>query len=361
MFQSSRTQGTWRNFYSVSLAARAHKILNSKTSRHPDSVMLRIQDFEFVRVVGTGAFGRVYLARLKSGPKTAFAVKMLRLRKLLRQRLADQLENEISILRRLYGCPFVTRLFSTDFDDGRVGLVLEYVSGGELFYWLKKFGRFSEQMTRFYAAEMVCALGFIHGKGILYRDLKPENILIGSDGHIKFIDFGFAVYENESTYVISGTPEYMSPEKLKSEDDGRESDYWGLGIIIYEMLCGNPPFYDLNTDAVYRKILEAKVVFPQYVTPAARDLILGLLDRNRTSRLGFGGIGEIMRHPFFADVDWTDVEERRTKPPFVPKQPGGEGASEIDTDKDEESDGDAVVLRPYKHLKTFRRDNIHRF
>jgi serine/threonine protein kinase len=315
--------------------------------------MIRIRDLKLIRVVGTGAFGEVYLARLKSDPRATFAIKILEWRRLLRQRLADQLENEVSVLKRLHGCPFITRQFSTDYHSGKIGIILEYVSGGELFYWLRKFGRFSEHSALFYASEIVCALRYIHGCGILYRDLKPENILITDTGHVKLIDFGFAVMEDEKTYVISGTPEYMSPEKLKSEGDGRESDYWGLGIIMYEMLCGDPPFYDHNTDVIYRKILEMPISFPSYVNPLAQSLIKRLLDKNRSSRLGFGGIEEIMGHPFFAGIDWADVEERRLIPPFVPrtgKVPDTKGAG-IRIEDCGEPEG--RVCKPYKNIKNF--------
>jgi serine/threonine protein kinase len=315
--------------------------------------MIKIRDLKLIRVVGTGAFGEVYLARLKSDPKAMFAIKILEWRKMLKQRLADQLENEINVLRRLHGSPFITKQFSTDYCGGRIGIVLEYVSGGELFYWLKKFGRFSEYSTVFYASEIVCALKYIHEHGILYRDLKPENVLITASGHIKLIDFGFAVQENEKTYVISGTPEYMSPEKLKSEGDGRESDYWGLGVMIYEMLCGDPPFYDLSADVIYRKILEMQVAFPSYVNPAARSLVLSLLDKNRSSRLGFGGIEEIMNHPFFAGINWCDVENRRLSPPFVPR-----AGKVVDTKGsgiriEECGEAEEKVCKPYRNIKNF--------
>lgn len=318
--------------------------------------MLKIQDFSLVEVLGTGAFGKVHLARLNDGRGSLFAVKMLDFRKLLKQRLADQLENEISILKLLSGSPFVAKLFSTDFCSGKVCLILEYVSGGELFYWLKKYRRFNEEMTKFYAAEIISALRFIHSHGILYRDLKPENILIASTGHIKFIDFGFAVYEDENTYVISGTPEYMSPEKLTGESDGRESDYWGLGIMIYEMLCGNPPFYDVSTDVTFRKIVECKVSFPSCVSSVAKDLIASLLEKNRVNRLGFGGAEEIMSHPFFAGIDWDDVENRRVRPPFVPWPFKDINPHFADAAVDGCSDADASSVRPYTHLKFFQEN-----
>ncbi|KAK0039171.1 cAMP-DEPENDENT SER/THR PROTEIN KINASE (ALPHA SUBUNIT) [Biomphalaria pfeifferi] len=313
--------------------------------------MLKIQDFGLVEILGTGAFGKVHLARLKDSSGSMFAVKILDFRKLLKQRLANQLENEVSILKLLSGSPFVAKLFSTDFCGGKICLILEYVSGGELFYWLKKYRRFSEEITRFYAAEIIFALKFIHGRGILYRDLKPENVLIASTGHIKIIDFGFAVYESESTYVISGTPEYMSPEKLTGESDGRESDYWGLGIMIYEMLCGNPPFYDVSTDVIFRKILECRVSFPPCISSTAKDLITSLLEKNRANRLGFGGIEEIMNHPFFASLSWSDVGNRRLKPPIIPK-PFKDINSHSDTDNG--SEADISSIRPYRHLKFFQ-------
>ncbi|TBU15177.1 serine/threonine kinase [Ordospora colligata] len=312
--------------------------------------MLRIKDFRIGRVLGVGAFGKVHLATIDDDPEMMFAVKILGFRKLLKQRLVDQLESEVSILRQLCGCVFIAKLFATDFHNGKVRLIMEYVSGGELFYWLKKCGRFNEKMARFYAAEIICALRYIHNKGILYRDLKPENILIASNGHIKLVDFGFAAYEHEAIYMISGTPEYMSPEKLGSEDDGRASDYWGLGIILYEMICGDPPFYDESAEIVYHKILEAQVEFPHYVSSSARSLITGLLSKNRITRLGSRGIHEITDHLFFEGINWDDAENRRMVPPFIPRYYNG-SADPNDSQEENSSEDEGIVFRPYKHIK----------
>lgn len=316
--------------------------------------MIKISDLEFIKIIGTGAFGRVYLGRLKTGTKANFAVKILEKRRILKQRLADQLENEINIQRKLYGSPFVAKLFSTDYHNGMIAIILEHVCGGELFYWLKKFGRFSEHATIFYTCEVISALKYIHDRGILYRDLKPENILITLSGHIKLIDFGFAVHDNEKTYVVSGTPEYMAPEKLMGEGDGKESDYWGLGVIIYEMLCGDPPFYDQSTDIIYRKILETQAIFPSHMNPIAIDLIAGLLDKNRCTRLGYGGISEIKRHPYFKNVNWFDIENGKIRPPFVPKNKKSFEDRNTSLLKIEEIENyNDNVIKPYKNIKNF--------
>ncbi|KAH9411925.1 serine/threonine kinase [Ordospora pajunii] len=323
--------------------------------------MLKVKDFRIGRVLGVGAFGKVHLATINDNPELMFAVKILCFRKLLTQRLIDQLESEVSILRQLYGCAFVAKLFATDFDNGKVKLIMEYVSGGELFYWLKKCGRFNEKMARFYSAEIICALRYIHNKGILYRDLKPENILIASNGHIKLVDFGFATYEHENIYMISGTPEYMSPEKLGSEEDGRASDYWGLGIILYEMICGDPPFYDESAEIVYHKILESQAVFPHYVSPLARSLITGLLNKNRANRLGARGIHEITEHPFFEEINWDDAENRRMEPPFIPRLCKNIISDVCSHQEENSSEDEGSVFRPYKHIKAMQPSKSNQF
>lgn len=207
-------------------------------------------------------------------------------------------------------------------------MLLEYVIGGELFSHLRKAGQFTNDMTRFYAAEIVLAIEYLHSKDIIYRDLKPENLLLDSAGHVKITDFGFAkhvvdrygnilsfvlsgsyhVLEKPSqfrfkypfpkclsyfngqpknrTWTLCGTPEYLAPEIIQSKGHGKAVDWWALGILIFEMLAGYPPFFDDNPFGIYEKILAGRIYFPPHIDPTAKDLIKKLLTADRTKRLG---------------------------------------------------------------------------
>lgn len=184
-------------------------------------------------------------------------------------------------------------------------MLLEYVVGGELFTHLRRAGRFTNDMTRFYASEIVLAIEYLHSKDIIYRDLKPENLLIDHQGHIKITDFGFAKkvvdrysYKKEKenkgsyslimvrTWTLCGTPEYLAPEIIQSKGHGKAVDWWALGILIFEMLAGYPPFFDDNSFGIYEKILMGKVQFSAHFDPLAKDLLKRLLVSDRTKRLG---------------------------------------------------------------------------
>lgn len=148
-------------------------------------------------------------------------------------------------------------------------MVLDYMAGGELFFWLKKDRRFSEDRCRLYTAEITCALEALHSNHIIYRDLKPENILLDAFGHLKLTDFGLAKGEitgagaEGGTKTFCGTPEYLAPEILENRGHGKAVDWWSLGTLLYEMLCGLPPFYDTNVQRMYQKILQAELKFPK--------------------------------------------------------------------------------------------------
>ncbi|KAK6089946.1 hypothetical protein P3W45_000992 [Vairimorpha bombi] len=314
--------------------------------------MLELKNLTFIRKIGAGAFGKVYLVSLKKNKPVFFAIKVLNRRKLLTMRQADQLENEVKALRTVNGHIFIAKLVSIVKDNKIVGLVMDYISGGELFYWLRRFGKFSEYATLFYAAEILSALEFIHKKGLLYRDLKPENILLTPSGHIKLTDFGFAVQDNEKTHIISGTPEYMSPEKLLNEDDGIESDYWSFGIILYEMLIGDPPFFDRDTNSIYRQILDKDIFVPSFISYTAKDLVKKLLRKKRQERLGYWGFEDIKRHSFFCRINWKHVEELKLIPPIAPNTFKSSDYEYVD--ENEEESQESVHEKPYEYVKIFK-------
>lgn len=166
-------------------------------------------------------------------------------------------------------------------------MLLDYACGGELFTLLRREGRFSNDVALFFATEIVLAFDYLHGMEIAYRDLKPENLLIDKEGHVKITDFGFAKVVQDKTYTLCGTPEYLAPEIIQSRGHNKNVDWWALGVLVFEMLAGYPPFYDDNPLGIYQKIMDGYYEFPPHVEPKARDLVKSFLCADRNVRLGF--------------------------------------------------------------------------
>lgn len=279
--------------------------------------MLALRDFDFLKIIGTGTFGKVFLAKL-IGSNKYYAIKRMEKDFLKESRQLDNIQSEASILAEVGHNPFIVKYKKLIETKAHMFLIMEYVMGGELFYYMKKYGRFPPEAVLFFSCEVLMALKFIHSKSIIYRDLKPENILVSSNGHIKLADFGFATKMNANVYILCGTPEYMAPEKLLGTGDTKETDYWAFGCLIYEMVYGMPPYYSTQIEEIYRRILTEPLTFPADVPGPVQDLLTKLLTKDRGSRLGHGGVGEIMGHPYFRDVNWDDVENLRCEPPFLP-------------------------------------------
>jgi len=206
-------------------------------------------------------------------------------------------------------------------DTNHLFFLFPFISGGELFSYLRKARRFSLQTSLFFSAEIVSALSYLHSLNIVYRDLKPENILLDREGHVVITDFGFAKRVPDRTWTLCGTPEYLAPEIIQSKGHNKAVDWWALGILIYEMLAGYPPFCDDNTFVIYEKILVGNIKWPRVMDATARDLIERLLVHDRTRRLGCmrEGAEDIKNHRFFSSLDWEDVYYKQLKPPIVPK------------------------------------------
>lgn len=200
---------------------------------------------------------------------------------------------------------------------------LDYCPGGEIFSYLRRARRFNENTSRFYAAEITLTIEFLHDfEGIAYRDLKPENILLDADGHIKLVDFGFAKEVGDrETYTLCGTPEYLAPEVIHNSGHGLAVDWWALGILIYEFLVGQPPFWDQNPMRIYEQIVEGHLRFPQNMSLSAQNIVALLCKTNPTERLGYisGGAARVKSHPFFHGVNFDDLYNRRVKGPIIPR------------------------------------------
>lgn len=301
---------------------------NNNVNLGPSERPLKPGDFEFLRVLGRGSFGKVFLARRYSS-QALFAVKVLDKRAVVRRNETQHIMAERNVLRRNQHHPFLVSLHSSFQTKEKLYFVLDYVNGGELFFHLQRERHFSESRARFYAAEMASALGYLHSAGVVYRDLKPENILLDNDGHLVLTDFGLCKEglddeDNQTTATFCGTPEYLAPEVIRKEAYGRSVDWWCLGAVLYEMLYGLPPFYSRDTSVMYEAILNKPLHFREHiaVSQAGKDLLRGLLHKDGRTRLGSGpsDFEELRRHPFFAEhIDWDELIARKVPPPFRPE------------------------------------------
>lgn len=250
-----------------------------------------------------------------------YALKMLNISRVIRLKQVQHVKNEKSTLFEIRH-PFIVQLYWAYHDEIFLYMLMEYVPGGELFTYLRAAQKFENDKALFYAAEIVSAFGSIHEKDIIYRDLKPENILLTAQGHVKLTDFGFAKKVKDRTWTLCGTPEYLAPEVIQSKGHGKAVDWWSLGILIYEMLAGFPPFFDENPFDIYRKILEGRVEFPRHFEHYAKDIIRRLLASDRTKRLGClrHGTQDVYQHKWFSTrgFTWSDVLSLNLRPPIQP-------------------------------------------
>lgn len=287
-------------------------------------------DFDLGPILGTGSFGRVHLAKhKKTGAVTA--IKMLSKSQILKTKQVSHIKAEKDILDTV-GYPFLVNMLGSFQDEERLYLVLEYVVGGEFFTHLRSAGRFSEDTARYYAAQILLSFEYIHSMDIIYRDLKPENLLLDIDGNVKITDFGFAKRIDHRTYTLCGTPDYLAPEIILNKGHGKPVDWWALGVLVYEMLAGYPPYYDDDPMGTYQKILHGKLEFPSHFSRASRDIIKKLLQADLTKRYGNlkGGARDIKAHPWFSSVDFDALLRRQTKPPIVPAVKGEDDTSNFD-------------------------------
>lgn len=320
-----------------------HLKLDFKPSRN---AQLTIDSFDLLKVIGKGSFGKVMQVR-KKDTQRIYALKTIR-KAHIAQRPGEitHILAERTVLA-LVNNPFIVPLkFSFQTPD-KLYLVMSFVNGGELFYHLQREGKFDQDRSRFYAAELLVALEHLHSFNVVYRDLKPENILLDYTGHIALCDFGLCklnMNANEKTNTFCGTPEYIAPELLESQGYTKTVDWWTLGVLLYEMMTGLPPFYDENVNTMYQRILTDPLNFPPDISSEARSVMTGLLQRDPSKRLGANGAEEIKKHPFFAKyIDWNRLLTKRYPPPFKPSVESVLDVANFDTDFTNEEAQDSVV------------------
>ncbi|XP_067134197.1 ribosomal protein S6 kinase beta-1-like [Centruroides vittatus] len=314
------------------------KVQLSELTVNPGQEKTSPKDFELLKVLGKGGYGKVFQVRKITGKDKGniFAMKVLKKATIVRnQKDTAHTKAERNILEAVKH-PFIVDLIYAFQTGGKLYLILEYLSGGELFMHLEREGIFLEDTACFYLSEIVLALEHLHQEGIIYRDLKPENILLDAQGHVKLTDFGLckeSIQEGTMTHTFCGTIEYMAPEILTRSGHGKAVDWWSLGALMYDMLTGAPPFTAENRKKTIEKILKCKLNLPPYLTPDARDLIRKLLKRQVNVRLGSSPEnGQAIKcHPFFKHVNWDDVLARRVEPPIKPQLSGEDDVSQFDT------------------------------
>lgn len=281
-------------------------------------------DFEILKVVGQGAFGKVYQVR-KKGTMEIYAMKVMRKDKIMEGNHAEYMKAERDILTKI-DHPFIVQLRYSFQTKYRLYLVLDFINGGHLFFQLYNHGLFREDLARIYAAEIVSAVSHLHAKGIMHRDLKPENILLDADGHVVLTDFGLAkeLEENERSNSMCGTVEYMAPEIILGKGHDKAADWWSVGVLIFEMLTGQPPFFGGNRDKVQKKIIKDKIKLPAFLSSEAHSLLKGLLQKEPHRRLGSSPAGsdEVKRHKWFKPINWKKLEAREVHPSFRPEVSG---------------------------------------
>ncbi|KAG0668629.1 Serine/threonine-protein kinase [Maudiozyma exigua] len=281
------------------------------------------QDFEVLRLLGKGTFGQVYQVK-KKDTKRIYAMKILSKKVIVKKNeIAHTIgERNILVTTATNASPFIIGLKFSFQTPADLYLVTDYMSGGELFWHLQKEGRFSEDRAKFYIAELILALEYLHDNDIVYRDLKPENILLDANGNIALCDFGLSKADlKDRTNTFCGTTEYLAPELLLDETGYTKMvDFWSLGVLIFEMCCGWSPFFAEDNQKMYQKIAFGKVKFPRDVlSPEGRSFVKGLLNRNPRHRLGAVDDGrELRAHPFFNDIDWEALKQKKIAPPFKP-------------------------------------------
>ncbi|XP_076230990.1 ribosomal protein S6 kinase alpha-5 isoform X3 [Calliopsis andreniformis] len=297
--------------------------------------------FDLLKVLGTGAYGKVFLVRKRTGPDAGrlYAMKVLKKASIVqKKKTTEHTKTERQVLEAVRDSPFLVTLHYAFQTDAKLHLILDYVSGGELFTHLYQREHFTEDEVRIYIGEVILALEHLHKLGIIYRDIKLENILLDKEGHIVLTDFGlskeFLPHERDSNaraYSFCGTIEYMAPEVVRGGSAGHDIavDWWSVGVLIYELLIGASPFTvegEKNTQQdISRRILKTDPLIPSHLSPTVRDFILRLLVKDPRQRLGGGpdDAKELKEHPFFKKApppfSWEALERRQIPPPFVPR------------------------------------------
>jgi len=321
-----RNSISYEGEFSIKLQEISEKVKFEEKSK---KVVKDLSCFDVLKVIGRGTFGKVILVRNKYD-QSLLAIKCIKKHQIIKNKNIENIKNEKRILEKIEH-PFIISLRYTFQNKEKIFMAFDYYNGGELFFHLQKQRRFSENLARFYAAEIYIALRYLHKQKYVYRDLKPENIILDKTGHIKLIDFGLAkedISPSNLTNTICGTNEYIPPEVICGKKYGFNFDWWGFGNILYEMLYGFPAFNDQSKTNLFRKIVYSE---PSYkgvnISIDALDLLKSLLKKDPKERIK---PEDIPNHPWFQGTNFEDILSMRVVPPYKPKIKNEEDLSNID-------------------------------
>ncbi|CAK5023352.1 unnamed protein product [Meloidogyne enterolobii] len=317
------------NISSTQIISQQTTVISPQDKLNIKSSTASINDFTFIKVM---------LAERK-GTEDVFAVKVLKKDIILQDDDVECTLCEKRILALAAKHPFLTALFCSFQTHDRLFFVMEYVNGGDLMFQIQRARKFEEPRARFYSAEVTCALQFLHRHNVIYRDLKLDNILLDSDGHCRLADFGMCkegITRDNLTSTFCGTPDYIAPEILQEMEYGFSVDWWALGVLMYEMMAGQPPFEADNEDDLFEAILHDDVLYPVWLSREAVSILKGFMTKKPQRRLGCmesqGSEDAIRAHSFFRVIDWDALEARKVKPPFRPRIKGKRDVNNFDAD-----------------------------
>ena len=281
-----------------------------------NNTIINYNSFEILELIGGGSFGKVFKVKLK-GTDKIFAMKVLNKGYLIKKKLLRYAITECNVLKQS-NCPFIIKLHYSFQTPENLYMILDYCPIGDLSYQIQ-LNLFEEDEAKFYIAELILAIEYLHQHDIIYRDLKPENILIDADGHVKLADFGLAkenVSSNVPNKTFCGSPQYLSPEMLSKEGTTKSSDIYGIGAILFELISGAPPFFSQDENLMYKNISENRLMFPEFFSDELKDLLRKMLDKNPKKRIGIeNDKSDLKNHEFFRDINWDDIMNKKIKPP----------------------------------------------
>jgi len=325
-----------------------------------------LNNFDLIKCIGRGSYAKVLLVKLKSTQKL-YAMKIIKKELVNDEEDVDWVQTEKNVFETASNYPFLVGLHSCFQSTSRLFFVIEYVNGGDLMFHMQKQRRLPEEHARFYSAEIILALHFLHDKGIIYRDLKLDNVLLDSEGHIKLTDYGMCkegIRDGETTGTFCGTPNYIAPEILRGEEYDFSVDWWALGVLMFEMMAGRSPFdvmgipdqTDTSTEEyLFQVILEKVIRIPRSLSHPASNVLKGFLNKNPQDRLGCNhenGFNDILVHKFFQSVNWEALVQKQINPPYRPKIDDEFGLDNFDPQFTEEP----VQLTPVESSTILRID-----
>uniref|UniRef100_A0A671MSX0 protein kinase C n=1 Tax=Sinocyclocheilus anshuiensis TaxID=1608454 RepID=A0A671MSX0_9TELE len=335
----------------------SHTIMWLLDEEEEEQFNFSLKDFKCVAVLGRGHFGKVLLAEY-SITGEMFAIKALKKADIVTRDEVESLMCEKRIFETVNSVrhPFLVNLFACFQTKEHVCFVMEYAAGGDLMMHIHA-DVFSEPRATFYAACVVLGLQFFHEHKIVYRDLKLDNLLLDTEGFVKIADFGLCkegMGYRDRTSTFCGTPEFLAPEVLTDTSYTRAVDWWGLGVLIFEMLVGESPFPGDDEEEVFDSIVNDEVRYPRFLSTEAISIMRRLLRRNPERRLGAceRDAEDVKKHLFFRNIDWDGLLAKKVKPPFVPTIQSSSDVSNFD----DEFTSEAPVLTPPREPRPLTQD-----